>query len=475
EATQIPSWPSEGSRQSQAAGKPKQVQETWGVFYDIMCAGKDSTFTFLEGVLDEVVELFPSRYIHVGGDEAPKSNWKRCPRCQARMKAEGLKDEHELQSYLIQRVERYVNGKGRRIIGWDEILEGGLAPNAAVMSWQGTRGGAQAARAGHEVIMTPTKPCYFDYAQVKPEDSLVWGGYNPLDSVYAWEPVPQELDSATARYILGGQANLWTEYMANPAKVEYMLLPRLAALSEALWTPKEKKNWASFGQRLPALFNRYDRRGWNASRAYYFLQPVLSYNNNNGQKAAEDGSLFLGFSSRMPGAQISYTRKSDAVLKINAYKDGIIVPGSDSIVVALIGPDGRQVQAVPFSFRFSKSTGRMTTLATQPSANYPGLGAMSLINGIWSTKGLASTDWLGFLGKDMDATIDLGKAQPISRVRFHTLDQNGSWIYLPQSVEIQVSDDGQNFRALGESKEFLKEKSLRTRCMELLQCIFEKK
>ncbi|TCZ73948.1 glycoside hydrolase family 20 protein [Flaviaesturariibacter aridisoli] len=452
EPTQIASWPSEGSKRAQAAGKPKQVQETWGVIYDIMCAGKDSTFQFLEAVLDEVLSLFPDRYVHIGGDEAPKSNWKRCPHCQARMKAEGLKDEHELQSYFIRRIDNYVSSKGKQIIGWDEILEGGLSPNAIVMSWQGQRGGAEAAKQRHGVVMSPTQPVYFDYAQAKPDDSLVWGGYNPVDSVYAFEPVPRTLDSAFHRYILGGQANVWTEYMTNPAKVEYMILPRLAALSEVLWTPKEKRNWPSFEQRLPRLFARYDRMHWTASRAYYNLQPDL-------QRDSMNGGLMLRFRTRLANPTIVYTRNAvnQNTVPLQTYRDGILVRQSDSITVALLTPDRKQVHRLAFNFQFNKATAHKATLVGSPSRNYPGLGALSLVNGIKSAKGLASTDWLGFLGGDIDATIDLDRTQSISTVALHTLDQNGSWIYLPQSVEIQVSDDGQNFRTVGTGQTFVKD------------------
>ncbi|GAB4091864.1 glycoside hydrolase family 20 protein [Flaviaesturariibacter terrae] len=458
EPTVIPSWPSVGSKAAQAAGQPKQVQETWGVFYDLLCAGKDSTFTFLEGVLDEVMDLFPGQYVHIGGDEAPKSQWKRCPRCQARMVAEGLKDEHELQSYFIRRLDRYVSSKGRQVIGWDEILEGGLSPNAVIMSWQGQRGGIEAAKQKHFAVMTPQQPVYFDHAQAKPDDSLVWGGYNPLDSVYAFEPVPRGLDSASARYILGGQANLWTEYVTNPAKAEYMLLPRLGALSEALWTPREARSWASFEQRLPAIFRRYDRMKLTVSHAYYNLQPDL-------QRDSVNGGLRLRFSTRLVNPTILYTRSSDAAqnaVALHTYSDGIAVNGTDSLSVALLTPEKQQVQRIAFNFRFNKATAQKATLKSAPSRNYPGLGALSLVNGITSSKGLASTDWLGFLGGDIDAGIDLGKPVTFTTVALHTLDQNGSWIYLPQSVEIQVSDDGQNFRSIGQGRDFVKDSPVMT-------------
>lgn len=237
---------------------PYKVGEKWGVLKDVYCAGNDSTYTFIENVLDEVMALFPSKYIHIGGDECPKDRWKTCPVCQKRIKDEGLKDEHALQSYLIQRVEKYVNSKGRSIIGWDEILEGGLAPNATVMSWRGEQGGIDAAKQHHQVIMTPTTYVYFDYTQGKKDDSLTIGGNLPLQTVYNYEPLPAELTADEAKYILGGQANVWTEYMTNGAKVEHMIFPRLTALSEVLWSPKANKNWDDFLTRLQTQYKRYD-------------------------------------------------------------------------------------------------------------------------------------------------------------------------------------------------------------------------
>lgn len=236
----------------------KLVYEKWGVAEDVFCAGNDSVFMFLQDVIDEIIPLFPSQYIHVGGDECPKTNWKRCPRCQKRIRDLGLKDEHELQSYFIQRMEKYINNKGKTLIGWDEILEGGLAPNAVVMSWRGEKGGIEAAKQKHTVIMTPTTYVYLDYSQTKHEDSLVIGGYLPLEKVYQYEPVPPELSVYDGRYILGAQANIWTEYMTNPSKIEYMMFPRVDALSEVLWSPKSAKNWMDFKGRLSFQFKRYN-------------------------------------------------------------------------------------------------------------------------------------------------------------------------------------------------------------------------
>lgn len=240
----------------------KQVQQAWGVFPDVFCP-TETTFHFLEDVLDEVMKLFPSKYIHIGGDECPKDNWKRCAHCQELIKEKGLKDENGLQSYFIHTIEKYLNSKGRNIIGWDEILEGGLAPNATVMSWRGESGGIAAANMNHDVIMTPGDYVYFDHTQTKNEDSVTIGGYTPLSKVYGYQPIPKELDPSKAKFILGAQANVWTEYMHYPSKVEYMIFPRMSALSEVLWTPESRKSWDRFKTSLPEIYKRYALWGNN--------------------------------------------------------------------------------------------------------------------------------------------------------------------------------------------------------------------
>jgi len=240
----------------------KQVQQTWGVFPDVFCPS-DYTFTFIENVLDEVIKLFPSKYIHIGGDECPKDYWKRSAFCQKLIKDKNLKDENGLQSYFIHRIEKYLNSKGRSIIGWDEILEGGLAPNATVMSWRGEEGGIEAAKQHHDVIMTPGTYCYFDHSQTKNDDSLTIGGFLPLDKVYNYEPVPKELEASEAHYVLGAQGNVWTEYMQYPTKIEYMVFPRISALSEVVWSPKGSKDWTEFSSELPEMYKRYELWGVN--------------------------------------------------------------------------------------------------------------------------------------------------------------------------------------------------------------------
>lgn len=246
-----------------AAG-PFAAATDWGVFNDVYCAGKDETFGFLTDILDEVMALFPGQYIHIGGDECPKTRWNACGACQKRMQTEGLKDAHELQSYFIQRIEKHVNAKGRKIIGWDEILEGGLAPNAAVMSWRGTEGGIAAAKAQHIAVMSPGSPCYFDHYQTKDQagEPLAICCFNPLEAVYAYEPVPAGLSEAESQYILGAQGNVWTEYMPNFNQVTYMALPRMAALAEVLWSPAASRNLPDFQRRLRLHLPELDKLGY---------------------------------------------------------------------------------------------------------------------------------------------------------------------------------------------------------------------
>ena len=257
-------------------GKDYKVKTTWGIFEDIYCPS-ETTFTFLENVLTEVMELFPSTYIHIGGDEAPKKQWEESQLAQQVIEREGLKNEHELQSYFITRIEKFLNRHGRQIIGWDEILEGGLAPNATVMSWRGTEGGIAAAKQGHQVIMTPNSFLYLDRYQADPEtEPLAFGGFIPLRKTYSYEPVPKELSAEEAQYVLGAQGNVWTEYIHSGEKVEYMAYPRASALSEVNWSPQSKRNWDSFQQRLQTHFKRFEVLGVNAAEHYrerfYFPQ-----------------------------------------------------------------------------------------------------------------------------------------------------------------------------------------------------------
>ncbi|MDN5348954.1 MAG: hexosaminidase [Bacteroidales bacterium] len=294
-------------------GGPYKVETSWGVFEDIFCT-KEETFTFLEQVLDEVLELFPSTYIHIGGDEAPKTRWKACKQCQQRIKSEGLADEHELQSWFIQRIEKYLNAHGRKIIGWDEILEGGLPPDATVMSWRGIAGGIAAAQMGHDAIMTPGSHCYLDHYQGDPAvEPLAFGGYTPISKVYAYEPIPEELTEKQSKHILGAQANVWTEYLKKPEDITYMVLPRMAALSEVLWSPVKSRNWENFYDRLPAHFERYKALGINYS---------MSVNQIKVEKIqAADSVIQLNLKTEVPNGMIYYTTNGSTPDTLSARFD----------------------------------------------------------------------------------------------------------------------------------------------------------
>jgi hexosaminidase len=254
--------------QYSCTGGPFETFTTWGVSDDVYCAGNDSTFVFLENILSEVMDLFPGKYIHIGGDECPKLRWEKCPKCQKRMQDEKLSDEHHLQSYFITRIEKLINSKGKQIIGWDEILEGGLAPNASVMSWRGTKGGIDAAKQNHFVVMTPGKPCYFDHYQSKDrtKEPMAIGGFNSVDSVYNYEPTPKSLAPDEQKYILGAQGNVWTEYIIDFKQVEYMSVPRMSALSEVLWTKPENKDYKNFNSRLKKHSKLLDRMKVNYAK-----------------------------------------------------------------------------------------------------------------------------------------------------------------------------------------------------------------
>lgn len=321
---------------------PFKTAEKWGVFPDIYCAGKDHTFDFLEDVLTEVMDLFPSKYIHIGGDEAPKTAWKSCPYCQKRMKKLHLKNEEQLQSYFIHRIEKFVNSKGRSIIGWDEILEGGLAPNATVMSWRGVSGGISAAKQKHQVIMTPsTNGLYLDHAQGRSDqEPLTIGGDGRISKIYNYNPTPESLNADEQQYIWGVQANMWTEYITTDAKVEYMLLPRIMALSETAWTNPEKKNFKDFNEvRVPQHLAWIDQ-----THLLYRVPEVIGAKDTTLQ--VNDSCVF-DLKPSVKGAQIYYTIDGYAPNETtNLYTQpfSVIVPKGEErpVKFRVITPSGKR-------------------------------------------------------------------------------------------------------------------------------------
>jgi hexosaminidase len=416
---------------------PYKVEGTWGVFDDVYCAGKDSTFQFLQDVIDEVLTLFPSKYIHVGGDESPKANWKQCPLCQKRIKDQGLKDEHELQSYFIQRMEKYINSKGRTIIGWDEILEGGLAPNALVMSWRGEAGGIEAAKQKHKVVMTPGSHVYLDHSQSQNEDSVTIGGFTPVEKTYSYEPIPKELIAEEGTYVMGAQANVWTEYMRYPSKVEYQIFPRMSAVSEVLWSPKQARNWSRFEKKLLTQFKRYDLWGANYSKAYFDIAASII-------PAPGNKGVAVKLLGRDKKDRLIY-RTSRGTLK--NYTSPVVIDRTTQLV-ALYYKDRQLMDSISFNINVNKATGKNITLKQQPSTYYPGNGAFTLVDGIINEKGGRTNESVGFQS-DVEATINLGLPQQISSVTVHALKSGGSYVYPPQSIEVLGSTDGKTFETLG--------------------------
>ncbi len=416
---------------------PFKSATTWGVFDDVMCPNEE-TFTFLQNVLDEVMALFPSPYIHIGGDECPKTRWKESDFCQELMESEGLKDEHELQSYFIQRIEKYVNSKGRSIIGWDEILEGGLAPNATVMSWRGVSGGIEAAKAGHDVIMTPGTHCYFDHYQADPAfEPLAIGGLTTLEKVYSFNPVPSKLTSKEAKHILGAQANLWTEYIDSPAKAEYMAYPRAIALAEALWTPASRKDWKGFVQRLDQHLERLDGMKVNYAKRLKVPEALIS--------SGADG-LQVIWKTDLPGQQISFTRDLSVVEWNQALSgDTTLFTGPGRIYYRTENSGTKELMYNPTLLQNA-----MISSSVPPSSSYPGReGVTTLGDGLIGKAEFNGTDWCAWNIDPFTIQIDLNGEQTLDTITVGVLSSAGSWIYGPQSIEIESSVDGELYKVIG--------------------------
>jgi hexosaminidase len=414
---------------------------------DIFCAGNDAVFFFLEDVLTEVIALFPSEYIHIGGDEATKDRWKECWKCQQRMKDEGLNDERELQSYFIKRIEKFLISKGRKMIGWDEILEGGLAPEATVMSWRGVEGGIAAARQGHDVIMTPTSHCYFDYYQADPEfEPKTIGGFTTLKKVYSFEPIPGELTAEEAKHILGAQGNVWTEYIPTPDHAEYMAVPRMLAIAEIGWSPEENRNWEDFRERLNSQFLRLDYMNVNYSEGSFKVSISTSYDKKS-------GSIRASLSSEQPGIPIHYTTNgNDPDVHSPVYSSPFKISGN-CIIKAGLFADGKLKERVSEqSVIFHLATGKKVQYLTEYSYRYPSTGSGALTDGIRGSVNHRDGLWQGYLGNNVDVVIDLGKLMPVRSVSATFLQNGRSWIFLPEMVEFSLSANGKIWRSVYEKR-----------------------
>ncbi|MCW3464881.1 beta-N-acetylhexosaminidase [Chitinophaga nivalis] len=428
-------------------GGPYKTAQFWGVFDDVFCAGKDSTFFFLQDVLDEVIALFPSSYIHIGGDECPKARWKVCAACQQRMKQLHLPDESALQSYFIRRISDYVNSKGRSIIGWDEILEGGLAPGATVMSWRGVEGAVSAARQQQQVIMTPEDELYFDhYQSLYPAEKVAAGGFTPLDEVYAYEPLHVAADTALLPFIAGIQGEIWSEYLPTAEHARYMIFPRLQAMAERAWSPQHVRDFNDFTSRLEAQQPLLQQVGIAHKPVYQEINYTLD--------SVGKRKLYISLHTYATNAQIRYTTDgSTPGLKSPLYKGRIVLSGNTDFQAQLFEagkPVGRVFRQ---PFLVHKATGAAITLQQQPGAKYGG-GAGKLVNGVAGTHRFNDQQWLGFSVNDLDAVIDLGAVETIRQAGANILNYHWQKMWAPVSLQFEASEDGVHYQQLGAANAF---------------------
>lgn len=439
-------------------GGPYEVWKMWGVSEDVLCIGNDQSLKFLEDVFAELIEIFPSEYIHIGGDECPKVRWAQCPKCQARIKQLGLKSdakhtkEERLQSYVISHVEKFLNEHGRQIIGWDEILEGGLAPNATVMSWRGEGGGIEAAKQHHDVIMTPNTYLYFDYYQSKDTDNepLAIGGYLPVERVYSYEPMPKSLTPDEQKYIKGVQANLWTEYIPTFSHAQYMVLPRWAALAEVQWSAPEKKDYANFLSRLPRLIQWYDAEGYNYAKHVFDVTAEFTPNTT-------DGTLDITLNT-LDDAPIHYTLDGSEPTAASPRAEGVVKVKENAVFSAkALRPTGDS-RVLTEKICFSKSSMK-PIVANQPVNNqYKFNGESTLVDGLKGNGNYKTGRWIAFFKNDMDVTIDLQQPTEISRVALSTCVEKGDWVFDARGLTVEVSADGKNFtKVASESYPAMKE------------------
>ncbi len=407
-------------------GGPFEVETEWGVFKDIYCAGNDSTFIFLEDVLTEVIDLFPGDYIHIGGDEAPKYRWENCSKCQRRIKEEGLKDEHELQSYFIGRIATFLESKGKKLIGWDEIIEGGLVEGATVQSWRGMEGAIEAVQHGNNTIVSPTSHAYFDY-DLKSID---------MAKVYTFEPVPEGVNEAEAARVLGGECNMWSE-RAPQETVDSKVFPRILAMSEVLWSNESKRNYTNFHERVQYHYQRLEAMGVD----YGFETTPVTF-----EPTFNNQSLVIDIQKGMSNLELHYTLDGSApTTSAKKYETPITLSGSGTLKVQAfkdgnpIGPVFEQTYALHYA------NGIIPELTHPYSEYYKAGGDGGLTNGVRGSTDFRDGQWQGYWGTNLEATIDLGEAKPISTLTTGFLQYNNAWIFLPEWVKYEYSDDGVNF------------------------------
>jgi hexosaminidase len=421
-------------------GQQNGVEGLWGVFDDIYCS-KAESIQFQKDILEEVLQLFPSEYIHIGGDEAPKTRWKECAKCQQVIKENGLKDEHELQSYFIRQIDAYLTSKGRKLIGWDEILEGGLSPNATVMSWRGFEGGIEAASQGHFVVMSPGSHCYFDHYQSKhPLEPLAIGGFTSLEKVYSFDPVAPSMSVSEAAYVLGGQANVWTEYIPTFKQVEYMVYPRALALSQALWS-QSKPSYTAFkailkNYHLPIL----KEFGVNYSEAMFYPEMKI--------KRTDEGVEYTISAEEAKDLQVELNEEDGPVTSQGNVINSIRSEDSSVKFKTIKVTSEHLSKDSEFKFVQHPSIGVGIEYITKPSEKYNSGADLTLCDGIIGAQPWRGNEWVGYQEQEIEFIVDLGKKRLMEGVEINFLEDHGSWIHVPASVRYSISKDKKKWKFL---------------------------
>jgi hexosaminidase len=429
-------------------GEKMPVPGLWGIFDDIYCS-KDESIDFMKDVLSEVIELFPGEFIHIGGDEAPKTRWKECDDCQRVIKEKDLHDEHELQSYFIRQIDKFLTSKGKKLIGWDEILEGGLSPNAAVMSWRGEQGGIEAAKQDHEVVMTPTTYCYFDYYQsATGKEPLAIGGYLPLEKAYKFNPIPEELPEDKEKYILGGQANLWTEYIPSLDHLEYMTYPRALALAQSVWCSYKP----SYDQFLEVV-TKYQEGFMDAFDINY--SKAIHYPKLNIDRVEDGVGVSFSGTSAVDSFYIDFRTYVSTVEVPSKFEKGYY-SATDTFVVRTGGrilPKYSEYyfyvhiddEILTYKVDNHSALGADIVMITKPHPKYDHNGSLNLVDGRFRGDRFSGTDWLGFRESKIEFIVKHKIDTAYQTINIGFLDNNGSWIYYPKEVSVQTSMDGETW------------------------------
>jgi hexosaminidase len=417
------------------SGKPYESGE--------FCIGNPGTYAFLENVLLEVMEIFPSEYIHIGGDEASVHHWKQCPKCQALKQEKGLADEHELQAWLIRHMEKFLKSHGRKLLGWDEIVDGGLPDDATVMSWRGTEGGIKAMKQGNDVIMTPASETYLDFYQSDPATQpKAIGGYLTLDRIYNFEPVPDGLTTAEEKRMLGTQANVWTEYMPNTDHVEYMAYPRAIALSEVAWSRKEDRNYDDFHRRLQPHYRLLQRKNVNYYRPSSAVTVIAWPDYDKKQN-------LISFQTEQYRPEIRFTLDGSDPVATSALYTKPFHSAGQTVVKAAIFSNGKPAGGITsYTAQYHRAIGKKVTYLKPWSDGYPARREQTLTNGVQGSLSYQDNEWLGLLS-DLDVVIDMETTEPLSSLTVRFMIQPGPGVFLPSHVEVLLSDNGEVFKSAG--------------------------